>query len=107
MRLTTTNGTVTLTSENKKEAMQLFAYALDRQNTEVIELPSQMRVKTKNIKVRKHKRHIFTKRCQFCNKPCRGGTGLASHERHCAENPNRRERKNLPSLTGMIPVQQG
>jgi len=84
MKLTTTNGTVTLQSENKKEALQLFAYALERQNQEVTinKTPT-----AKIYKERRKRKYTLTKRCQFCNRACRGGTGLSAHERACAKRP--------------------
>jgi hypothetical protein len=34
---------------------------------------------------KKHKRHLFTKRCRYCNLGRKGGTGLSSHERACVK----------------------
>ena len=77
MKLTITNGTVVVTSETKGEASELF----NRYFGAPVERISPLVERSK----RKHKKHVFTKRCQYCNRACEGGTGLASHERACVK----------------------
>jgi len=79
MKLTITNGTVVVASENKREASELF----NRYFGVSLDGPVEIIVDQKRKASKKHKRHLFTKRCRYCNKACRGGTGLSSHERAC------------------------
>lgn len=80
MKLTITNGTVVVASENKKEASELF----NRYFGVSLDGPVEIVVDGEQKK-RKHKKHVFTKRCRYCNRGCKGGTGLSSHERACVK----------------------
>lgn len=75
---------VTLGSGKDLETMKFaidaaFDKIEDRYNTK----PTKV-IESGSTKVyKKHKRHLFTKRCRYCNLGCKGGTGLSSHERAC------------------------
>jgi len=93
MKLTITNGTVVVESENKKEASELFNRYFDTAS------PSgEVKVVVKNIKTpKKHKRHLFAKRCRYCDRACKGGTGLSSHERSCVKKQTSFTPSNIPT----------
>jgi hypothetical protein len=69
MKITITNGVVTAVSESKLEALQLVSLTLE--SRELQPKPE--------VKVRKHKRHSFLKKCDVCGKEYRGLIGLNSH----------------------------
>jgi hypothetical protein len=69
MKINTTGGVVTLTSETKEEAITLFSYGLEQGNA------PEKRVH------KKHKRHVFKKECDVCGFMAKAGPGLASHKR--------------------------
>jgi predicted nucleic acid binding AN1-type Zn finger protein len=73
MKLTTTNGVVTITSESQKEALELFSFGLTYKNPVV--------KKTEPIE-KKRKRYQLTYPCPHCNRFCKGKGGLNVHLAH-------------------------
>lgn len=92
MKLTTTNGTVTVTSESKKEAIRLFSYALEYQNQQDTSITPSLLV----YSPRKRKKIILTQRCRYCGKVCLKGQGVASHERACLRKQTSEQLSKIP-----------
>lgn len=98
MRIEIKGKNVSITSENRIEALQLTDVYLNFESTK-----EQERSEENTKIVRKpHKRHMFAKTCGECGKVCRGhaalGSHMASHRREAA-------RQGIQQ-TAQIPVTQ-
>lgn len=90
MKLTLTNGTVTLTSENEREARSLIEVAL-KGTTPATPAPRK-----------KHKRHAFMKPCRICGKAFKGSLGRGIHETYCRREAIRRRDAEVLKREGII-----
>jgi hypothetical protein len=72
MKLEVNDGVVTVSSETKTEATQLFTQFFEASFTGVVE------VKVKEPK--KHKKHEFKKPCDICGKMFKGNRAIAIHK---------------------------
>lgn len=69
MKITIVSGVVTAVSQTKREAQRLVSLALETGEF------SETSVK--------HKKHLYTKTCEFCHQGFKGAIGLGIHKNKC------------------------